>query len=121
MMELKQLGLSLRTYNCLKRARIDTVEQLSGMSDEDLLRIRGFGNWCLREVRHKVPTPAMTNVDRIRAMSDEELAAYWASNCDGFCRNRPECSEALDKDGVIPDEWCVACALAWLRQPAEDA
>ena len=59
-----------------------------------------------------------TNADRIRAMSDQELAAYWADNHDNFCPNKPECGEALNRDGLIPDAWCAACALAWLQSPA---
>lgn len=61
-----------------------------------------------------------TNADRIRAMSDEELASYWANNYDNFCQNKPECGALLDTDEGIPEEFCVACALAWLQQPAED-
>ena len=61
-----------------------------------------------------------TNADRIRAMSDQELAAYWAENHDNFCQNKPECGEALNRDELIPDEWCVACALAWLQKPVEE-
>lgn len=60
-----------------------------------------------------------TMADRIRAMSDQELAAYWADNHDNFCQNKPECGEALNRDELIPDEWCVACALKWLQQPIE--
>lgn len=60
-----------------------------------------------------------TRADRIRAMSDQELAAYWADTHDNFCQNKPECGEALNRDELIPEEWCVACALAWLRQPVE--
>ena len=52
-MLIEDLNLSLRTYNCLKRKGIDTVEQMMGMTDEELLCIRGFGAACLREVRTK--------------------------------------------------------------------
>lgn len=62
----------------------------------------------------------MTNADRFRSMSDEELAAYWAENHDNFCPNKPECGEALDRDELIPDEWCVHCALAWLQKPVAE-
>lgn len=61
-----------------------------------------------------------TNADRIRAMSDQELAAYWTDNHDNFCQNKPECGEALNRDELIPDEWCVHCALAWLQKPVEE-
>lgn len=61
-----------------------------------------------------------TNADRIRSMSDEDLAVYWANNHDNFCQNKPECGEALDTEDMIPEEWCVACALEWLQRPAEE-
>lgn len=64
--------------------------------------------------------PPMTRADRIRSMSDEELAAYLADHYDGFCLNKPECGTLLDTDEGIPEEMCVACALIWLRQPAEE-
>ena len=55
-MLIEELNLSVRTYNCLKRKGINTVEQLMGMSDDDLLRIRSFGAGCLKEVREKIGT-----------------------------------------------------------------
>ena len=62
----------------------------------------------------------LTKADQIRSMSDEQLAAYWANNYDNFCQNNPECGALLDTDGEIPQENCIACALAWLRSPAEE-
>ena len=62
----------------------------------------------------------ITNADRIRAMSDEELAAYLADNYDTFCQNKPECWALLDTDKGIPEEKCVVCALEWLRSPAKE-
>lgn len=50
-MKIEELSFSLRTYNCLKRTRIDTVEQLQEMTDDQLMEIRGFGIRCLTEVR----------------------------------------------------------------------
>lgn len=62
----------------------------------------------------------LTNADRIRAMSDQELASFWADHYDEFCPNKPECGDILDVEGSIPDEWCVNCVLEWLRQPAKE-
>lgn len=69
--------------------------------------------------------PVETNADRIRAMTDEELAKriYWWQY-EGFvgiqfCQRRPECIEAIDRDDDIPDENCIACMKRWLQQPAE--
>lgn len=64
--------------------------------------------------------PPMTRADRIRSMSDEELAAFWSDLYDDFCPNKPECGQYLDEGKDIPAEWCVACALNWLSQPAEE-
>lgn len=57
-MRIEELNFSVRTYNCLKRKRIDTVDQLMEMSDADLLKIRNFGAGCLREVREKIRVKA---------------------------------------------------------------
>ncbi|MBO5953465.1 MAG: hypothetical protein J6Q53_05035 [Oscillospiraceae bacterium] len=61
--------------------------------------------------------PVMTRADRIRAMSDEELARYVYQVGDApFCQNLEECKTMLDSDIEIPDEKCIACALRWLRE-----
>ena len=39
-MLIEKLNFSVRTYNCLKRGKIDTVEQLREKSDDDLMAIR---------------------------------------------------------------------------------
>ena len=63
-MKIEELHFSVRTYNCLKRKRIDTVEQLQEMTDDQLMKIRGFGMGCLAEVRRlitrgpAIPSPA---------------------------------------------------------------
>ena len=61
--------------------------------------------------------PIQTHADRIRAMSDEELAKLiYEVDGLGWCKSLPECIKA---EGLIPKEKCIGCALAWLRQPAE--
>lgn len=62
----------------------------------------------------------MTNADRIRAMSDEEMAGILVRMDGGvFCENLPRCEDDLNNDRDIPDERCMECALRWLRKPAE--
>lgn len=58
----------------------------------------------------------MTRADRIRAMSDEELAAYWADHYDEFCPCLEECGDALNQNQEIPAEKCIGCALRWLQE-----
>lgn len=60
-----------------------------------------------------------TIADRIRAMSDQELADFLNKEHD-FCKNLPKCHEQLKTDELIPDQWCAACMLEWLRQPVDD-
>lgn len=62
----------------------------------------------------------MTNGDRIRSMSDEELSQHLIGVIDGpcYCLNKQECEDALDRDEGIPDEWCFECIRLWLQQPA---
>jgi len=64
----------------------------------------------------------MTNADRIRAMSDEELAE-WIYNMPGsdgvdFCKKKAECEDALEKDILIDEKCCINCLKEWLQQPA---
>ena len=54
-----------------------------------------------------------TNADRIRAMSDEELAALLLDGCRGaMCAEQPQ-----NEYGSVN---CYACRMKWLKQPAEE-
>lgn len=61
----------------------------------------------------------MTISDKIRTMSDEELAVFWNEHYDDFCQSKTECSEYINEGREIPESWCVACALQWLKKSAE--
>ncbi|HAN46981.1 MAG TPA: DNA-directed RNA polymerase subunit alpha, partial [Cyanobacteria bacterium UBA8156] len=47
---IEELHLSVRAYNCLKRAQINTIADLLGYSQEDLLEIKNFGQKSADEV-----------------------------------------------------------------------
>lgn len=51
---IEDLNLSVRAYNCLKRAGIDTIEQLKGCNQDELLRIRNLGKKCIDEITYKL-------------------------------------------------------------------
>ena len=53
-MDIVELDLSVRAYNCLKRHGIDTVEQLCEMSMDDMMRVRNLGRRSLEEVLNKM-------------------------------------------------------------------
>jgi DNA-directed RNA polymerase subunit alpha len=51
---IEELELSVRSYNCLKREEIETVEKLLEFSEDELLDIRNFGQKSIKEVRDKI-------------------------------------------------------------------
>ena len=60
---LEGLELSVRTYNCLKRAGINSVGQLRSLSDEDLRKIRNLGRKGVDEIRQKLADmPALSRL-----------------------------------------------------------
>ena len=53
-MNIDELELSVRSYNCLKRAGIDTVEELCNRTSEDMMKVRNLGRKSLEEVLTKL-------------------------------------------------------------------
>ncbi len=49
-MTIEELDLSVRSFNCLKRASIDTVEDLINRTEEDMIKVRNLGRKSLEEV-----------------------------------------------------------------------
>ncbi len=53
-MNIDELELSVRSYNCLKRAGINTVEELTNRTPEDMMKVRNLGKKSLEEVLNKL-------------------------------------------------------------------
>lgn len=53
-MTIEELDLSVRSYNCLKRAGINTVEELVQNTEEDMMKVRNLGTKSLEEVQGKL-------------------------------------------------------------------
>lgn len=53
-MTIEELDLSVRSFNCLKRAGINTVEDLIGKSEEEMMKVRNLGRKSLEEVMQKL-------------------------------------------------------------------
>ena len=53
-MTIEELDLSVRSYNCLKRAGINTVQELNNKSEADMMRVRNLGRKSLEEVKNKL-------------------------------------------------------------------
>jgi DNA-directed RNA polymerase subunit alpha len=53
-MTIEELDLSVRSYNCLKRAGINTVGELIQRTEEDMMKVRNLGKKSLEEVQNKL-------------------------------------------------------------------
>lgn len=53
-MTIEELELSVRSFNCLKRAAINTVEELTQRSEDDMMKVRNLGKKSLDEVKAKL-------------------------------------------------------------------
>ena len=59
-MTIEELDLSVRSFNCLKRAGINTVEDLISKSEEDMMKVRNLGRKSLEEVINKLDSLGFT-------------------------------------------------------------
>ena len=53
-MTIEELDLSVRSFNCLKRVSINTVEDLISKTEDDMIKVRNLGRKSLEEVIHKL-------------------------------------------------------------------
>lgn len=53
-MTVEELDLSVRSYNCLKRAGINTVDELLRKTEEDMMKVRNLGKKSLAEIKEKL-------------------------------------------------------------------
>ena len=52
--KIEELDLSVRSYNCLKRAGINTIGELTQKTEEEMMRVRNLGRKSLKEVVNKL-------------------------------------------------------------------
>ena len=53
-MKIEDLELSVRTYTCLKRNKINTVDELCDLSKDDIIKFRNLGRMSLEEILWKM-------------------------------------------------------------------
>ena len=53
-MTVEQLDLSVRSFNCLKRAGINTVSELTDKTEDEMMKVRNLGKKSLEEVQEKL-------------------------------------------------------------------
>ena len=59
-MTIEELDLSVRSFNCLKRASINTVGDLIDKTEEDMMKVRNLGRKSLEEVVNKLASLGFT-------------------------------------------------------------
>ena len=59
-MTIEELDLSVRSFNCLKRAGINTVEDITSKSESDMMKVRNLGRKSLEEVINKLASLGFT-------------------------------------------------------------
>ena len=62
-MTIEELDLSVRSFNCLKRANINTVEDLVSKTQDEMIKVRNLGRKSLEEVEHKLTMMGLTLAD----------------------------------------------------------
>lgn len=81
-MKIEDMNFSLRTYNCLKRAGINTVEQIKALSQEELLNIKNMGHKQVIEIAEKLypgkemppEIAALTGIEWMKSLNETQLA-----------------------------------------------
>ena len=72
-MTIEELDLSVRSYNCLKRAGINTVDELIQRTPEDMMKVRNLGKKSLEEVQQKLAALGLSLKKRRRLIKYESL------------------------------------------------
>ena len=82
---IERLELSPRTLNCLKRAQVNRVGEVLEMSDEDLLKIRNFGEKSLTELHEKLVEHGITTGSpegEVSGVADSGVASFSSEDLD---------------------------------------
>jgi len=60
---IEELDLSVRSYNCLKRAGIQTVQELAAKSEDDMMKVKNLGKKSLKEIKEKLAERSLSFKD----------------------------------------------------------
>ena len=112
-MPIEKLELSPRTLNCLKRSHISKVGEILEMSDDELLKIRNFGEKSLVELKEKVAEHGVTDLSHgaggsVPDISPEDLGELMGDEQDDSDSpaDAPGMSvEDADDDDDVGDDW----------------
>ena len=116
---IERLDLSPRTLNCLKRAHITRVGEVLEMSDEELLKIRNFGDKSLDELREKLAERGIAAPHRGAVEGDEDYTAVGDGVADVSDLSPEGISELMGAaDG--PETTSSEEEVSWLDEEEEE-
>jgi len=100
---IERLDLSPRTLNCLKRAHLTKVGEILEMSDDELLKIRNFGEKSLTELRDKLSERGIAAIRTEASESDDQSQPVEAVEPSGALENlsSDDIGELLGGDTVV--------------------
>ena len=92
-MTIEELELSVRSFNCLKRAAINTVEELTQKTEDDMMKVRNLGKKSLDEVKAKLEELSRQNKEEYQAFltavnSAVDAAASMVKSVEASCEKR---------------------------------
>jgi hypothetical protein len=114
---IDDLDFTVRTYNCLKRAGIDTVDQLCELTEDDVIKIRNISQKCLDEIKLKLseickelkPNIPETVNDELENVDNEPEIVIDAEEPCGECKWGDVSPDRVHGGGELP---CFKCCLA---------
>ena len=83
-MSIDELELSVRSYNCLKRAGINTVGELVNKTPEDMMKVRNLGRKSLEEVLFKLKELGL-QLNSVLIKRNGKFGTFYG------CSNYPKC------------------------------
>ena len=128
--DINELNLSVRAWNCLRRAKIDTVQDIVDNYD-DLPKVRNLGQRWYEEVKERIKPYVtfgecknQTKFEQIKAMSIDEMAEFLMNSdqiCFDTCKkatgNKFKCPFKDDGDVL---KHCLGCYFRWLNSEVSE-
>lgn len=125
-LELLRMHFGDITKTCMANGIIDsTIKAIEKLATYENAEKHGLPERYEAEAKDTPTEKSQTNADRIRSMTDEELAELLYSlqteDLDGmFCKNEDKCVEMMDSGDEIPKSMCKQCLVKWLRAESEE-
>jgi hypothetical protein len=99
---IEDLDLTVRAYNCLKRAGITKVGQVLEMSEDDLLGVRNFGRKSLDELRDRLSERGLLENSRLAATSTSTVGTGEEVEEEGELEEEATTEELMQPSSVAP-------------------